>query len=208
MAKLKRSFYARPTLLVAKEMLGKYLVVDGQVGRIVETEGYLGPDDLASHARSGPTKRNSLMFGPPGFVYVYMTYGLHFMLNITTEADGVAGAVLIRAIEPVLGITSPTHGPARLTKALGINLSHRGLDITGHTMYLEDRGDPFDLTQGHSERSRRMVRQAHHYPERSRRSDKIGEVVETSRVGIDYAGEFAKKPWRFFLKGNKFVSRV
>lgn len=208
MARLGRRFFARPTLVVAKEMLGKYLVFDGQVGRIVETEGYLGPDDLASHARSGPTKRNFLMFGPPGFVYVYTTYGLHFMLNITTEADGVAGAVLIRALEPVLGITLATNGPARLTKALGINLSHKGLDITGKIMYLEDRGDPFDGAQGHSERSQRMVRQAHHYPEQSRRGDKIEEVTETSRVGIKYAGEFAKKPWRFFLKGNKFVSKL
>lgn len=194
MARLGRQFFARPTLVVAKDMLGKYLVFDGRVGRIVETEGYLGPGDLASHARSGPTPRNRIMFGPPGFVYVYMTYGLHFMLNITTEADGVAGAVLVRALEPILGIDQRTNGPARLTKALGINLSHKGLDITGKTMYLEDRGDPFEGSQGHSERSRM--------------SDKIEEVTETSRVGIEYAGEFAKKPWRFFLKGNKFVSRT
>ncbi len=90
MARLGRKFYARPTLEVAREMLGKYLVFNGQVGRIVETEGYLGPEDLGSHARSGVTKRNSIMFGPPGFAYVYMTYGLHFMLNITTEADLVS----------------------------------------------------------------------------------------------------------------------
>lgn len=178
MARLGRQFFARPTLTVAKEMLGKYLVFQGKVGRVVETEGYLGPEDLGSHARSGPTPRNSIMFGPPGFVYVYMTYGLHFMLNITTEIGGVPGAVLIRALEPTLGIKGATNGPARLTKALGINLSHKGLDITGKTMYLEDRGD------------------------------KIEEITETSRVGIEYAGEFAKKPWRFFLKGNKFVSKL
>lgn len=178
MARLGQSFYAKPTLIVAKEMLGKYLIFQGKVGKIVETEGYLGREDLGSHARSGLTPRNNLMFGPPGFVYVYMTYGLHFMLNITTEVDGVAGAVLIRALEPISGIDRRTHGPGRLTRALGINLSHQGLDITGQTIYLESRGD------------------------------KIGEVTETTRVGIDYAGEFAKKPWRFFLKGNKFVSKL
>lgn len=175
-------------------MLGKYLVFQGKVGKIVETEGYLGPEDLGSHARSGPTPRNSIMFGPPGFVYVYMTYGLHYLLNITTEKEGIPGAVLIRALEPKVGIEVATNGPARLTKALGINLAHKGLDITGRTIYLEDRGDPFDRTQGHSERSRK--------------SDKIEEVVETTRVGIDYAGEYAKKPWRFFIKGNTFVSKL
>lgn len=178
MARLGREFYERPTLTVAREMLGKYLVFQGKVGKIVETEGYLGPEDLGSHARSGPTPRNSIMFGPPGFVYVYMTYGLHYLLNVTTEKEGIPGAVLIRALEPKVDIEGATNGPARLTKALGINLAHKGLDITGRTIYLEDRGD------------------------------KIEEVVETTRVGIDYAGEYAKKPWRFFIKGNTFVSKL
>lgn len=177
MGKLGRDFYARPTLAVAREMLGKYLHFQGKIGRIVETEAYLGPEDLGSHARSGVTKRNFLMFGQAGFAYVYMTYGLHFLINITTELEGVPGAVLIRALEPVSGIEGATNGPARLTKALGINLTHKGLDVTKSSLYLEDRGDKTD------------------------------SVVETTRVGIDYAGDYAHKPWRFFIKDNQFVSR-
>src|SRR5947209_134672 len=99
-SKLTTSFYARPTLVVAKELLGKYLVFKNRIGRIVESEAYLGPEDLASHARFNSTSRNKVMFGSPGHAYIYFTYGIHHMLNIVTETDGVAGAVLIRALEP------------------------------------------------------------------------------------------------------------
>lgn len=193
MAKLGRAFYARPTLLVARDLLGKYLYFQGKVGRVVETEAYLGPEDLGSHARSGVTKRNFLMFGTPGFVYVYMTYGLHYLINITTEPEGTPGAVLIRALEPVQGITGATNGPARLTKALGINLTHKGLDATGTDLYLEDRGDKInDIASDASTEPA---------------SKQSFEVVETTRIGIDYAGEYSKKPWRFYIRDNKFVSR-
>jgi DNA-3-methyladenine glycosylase len=179
MARLDKDFFARPTLVVAKELLGKYMVFNGKVGRIVETEAYLGPTDLGSHARAGLTKRTSIMFGPPGHAYVYVTYGMHYMLNITAEADSVPGAVLIRALEPVEGIDLATNGPGRLTKALGINLSHNGMDLSGPDFFVEeDRGD------------------------------KIGQIVRTPRIGINYAGDYMAKPWRFFIKGNKFVSKL
>jgi DNA-3-methyladenine glycosylase len=177
MAKLNRGFFARPTLDVARDLLGKYLVMGSKVGKIVETEGYLGSEDLGSHARFGPTRRNQVMFGPPGHAYVYFTYGLHYLLNVTTEKDGLAGAVLIRAIEPISGIEQPTNGPARLTRALGINIAQNGQDLTRGPLRLEDRGETFE------------------------------DVVQTTRVGIDYAGSYRDKPWRFYIKGNPFVSR-
>ncbi len=161
--KLDRSFYSRSTLVVARDMLGKYLVFGEKSGRIVETEAYLGAEDLASHARFGSRKRNYLMFGEAGFVYVYFTYGMHYMLNMTTEAPGTAGAVLIRAIEGV------ADGPAKLTKAFGITLEQNGLDLTGDTIWLEER-------------------------------EKADFVIKTTpRVGIDYAGDYKDKPWRFLI---------
>ncbi len=178
MGKLDRNFYARPTLTVARDMLGKYLHFHGKIGRIVETEAYLGPEDLASHARFGPKGRSRIMFGPAGYSYVYLTYGMYHMLNIIAEGEGVPGGVLIRAIEPIEGIEGATNGPGRLTRSLGITLIDNGTDLTvSPTFYLEDRGD------------------------------KIMQIVEAKRVGIDYAGEYRDKPWRFFIKDNSFVSK-
>lgn len=167
---LDRSFYSRSTLVVAQDMLGKYLVFGDKVGQIVETEAYLGPEDLASHARFKSRKRNYLMFGQAGVAYVYFTYGMYHMLNIVTEQEGVAGAVLIRALKPIHGITGETNGPGKLTKALNINQLQNGLDVTQTSLYLEDR------------------------------ADSIGTVVATPRIGIDYAGTYKNKPWRFVLE--------
>jgi DNA-3-methyladenine glycosylase len=134
---LPPKFFARPTLIVARDLLGASLCHHvGDVvlrGRIVEVEAYT--DDAASHSRGGrPTPRNAVMFGPPGHAYVYFTYGMHFCFNVVTEAEGVPGAVLIRGLE---GATA-ANGPARLCKALGIDRRHNRLDLTsGETLWLE-----------------------------------------------------------------------
>src|SRR5262245_46576720 len=128
MPKISRSFFERRTITVAKELLGKHLVrrTNGveQVGRIVETEASGGEQDLACHASRGRTRRTEVMFGPPGFAYVYMIYGLHHCLNVVTEPEGTAAAVLIRALEPIANKSAKTSGPALLCAALKID---RGL---------------------------------------------------------------------------------
>jgi DNA-3-methyladenine glycosylase len=183
-ARLGRRFFAGPTLEVARALLGARLVHevgpgDRRVGRIVETEAYLGPDDRASHARSGPTPRARVMFGPPGHAYVYLIYGVYHCLNLVTERDGFPAAVLIRAVEPLAGITGRTQGPGLVCLAMGIDLALNGADLctVSGSLYLQPR------------RSRRPV------------------VGVSARVGVDYAGEWGQKPWRFFLPGNPFVSR-
>jgi len=143
--RLPRKFYARPVLIVAKDLLGKLLVrkTSGRriIARIVEVEAYGGRDDPASHAYRGMTERNRVMFGEPGHAYVYFTYGMHFCLNVKAEIEHVPGAVLIRAVEIVDGvelalknrksssITGLSNGPGKLTKALDINKAHNGLDL-------------------------------------------------------------------------------
>ena len=138
---LSQTFYDRPTLIVAHELLGARLVrvLDGVrlAGIITETEAYVGEADLGCHAKSGKTKRNATMYGPPGHAYVYFTYGMHWMLNAVTEREGFPAAVLIRAMEVVEGvnITSArrqrrdTNGPAKLTQALGIDASLNGVSL-------------------------------------------------------------------------------
>jgi DNA-3-methyladenine glycosylase len=198
---LQSEFYNRPTLTAARDLLGQRLVreLDGQrlSGLIVETEAYIGPDDSASHAYH---KRNSgragVMFGPPGRSYIYFIYGMHFMLNIVTEAEGFPAAVLIRAIEPQEGVEvmqanrlSPprllassllTNGPAKLCQALRIDQTLNNWDLTlGRTLWLE--------------------------PAPSASTD---AVAAGPRVGIDYAQpEDRAAPWRFWLRGNEFVSK-
>jgi DNA-3-methyladenine glycosylase len=147
---LKRAFFAQPTLRVARQLLGCVLVheqkINGRVQRlsgiITETEAYCGEQDLGCHAKAGRTPRTAVMYGPPGHAYVYFTYGNHWLFNVITQAEGEPHAVLIRAIQPVEGIEliarrrSPqpeklwTDGPGKLTKALGINGRHNGLDLT------------------------------------------------------------------------------
>lgn len=142
---LPQDFYTRPTLTVARELLGARLVrlLDGLrlAGIITETEAYIGEADLGCHARAGRTRRTEVMYGPPGRAYVYFTYGMHWCLNVVTEADGFPAAVLIRAIRPVEGIEviaarrqgRDTQGPAKLTQALGIDGAHNGADLCSLT---------------------------------------------------------------------------
>ena len=191
--KLPRSFYEQPTIEVARQLLGKYLVrkhPDGTtVGRIVETEAYIGPQDKACHASRGRTPRTEIMFGRAGHAYVYMIYGFHYMLNIVTEAADFPAAVLIRAVEPLEGLplmqsrrhTERLHslasGPGKLCRAFAIDRTLNGNDVCGKVLYLDDHGEP------------------------------APKVVTTPRIGVDYAGKWKHKPWRFLIKGNEFVSK-
>ena len=175
---LARSYFNRPTLKVARGLLGKYLVRQNGAGtvagRIVEVEAYIGPEDRASHASRGRTPRTELMFGPAGMAYVYLIYGMHHCLNVVTERTGYPAAILIRALElePVQGRVL-IDGPGRLCRALGIDRGHNGLDLTrGVDLWFEDRGG--------------RVRPL--------------EVLVAPRIGVDYAGPWAKKPWRFRLR--------
>ena len=165
--KLPRAFYDRPTLDVARDLVGKVLVHRRQgvvtSGAIVEVEAYIGEDDPACHAAPGPTRRNEPLYGPPGRAYVYLNYGIHCLVNVVTEAEGSPAAVLIRALEPIDGIAvmrrrraravkgrrAPIEtvataelcrGPGNLTMAMGITLGENRLDLTGDRLFVEDRG--------------------------------------------------------------------
>ena len=155
-AKLPREFYSRPALEVASDLLGKVLVRrlgrKNLSGKIVETEAYVGPHDLACHASKGHTPRTSVMFGPPGFAYVYMIYGFYFCLNVVTEAPGHPAAVLIRAVEPLENVglmrklrgnpereTNITSGPGKLCMAMSIDKQLNGADFLGSVLWIEDR---------------------------------------------------------------------
>ena len=194
-AKLSRSFYSRSALDVASDLLGKALVRRfgrrNLIGKIVETEAYVGPHDLACHASKGHTPRTSVMFGPPGHAYVYMIYGFYFCLNVVTEPIGYPAAVLIRAVEPLESVdlmrelrnnpvqeTNIASGPGKLCMAMSIDRQLNGADLLGTTIWIEDRKlDP-------------------------------GPIRTSPRVGVDYAGEYREKPWRFFVEGSPHVSRV
>ena len=127
---LERDFYARPTVQVARDLLGKVIEHEGRFGRIVETEAYLGVGDGAAHTARGITPRTRIIFGHPGHAYIYFVYGMHYCLNFVAEEEGTAGCVLIRAVEPVRGLLGPGDGPAKLTRALGITLEQNGCDLT------------------------------------------------------------------------------
>jgi DNA-3-methyladenine glycosylase len=177
---LPRSFYARPTVELARDLLGKVIRHGTASGRIVETEAYLGVDDAAAHSARGLTPRTSVIFGPPGRAYVYLIYGMHHCLNIVAEPEGVAGCVLIRAVEPIAAMAGkmerPCDGPGKLTRALGITLKHYGADLT--------RG-PITV----------------HAPACQERF----EIGVSPRIGISKSADL---PLRFFIRGNRFVSRV
>ena len=182
MKKIPRTFYARNTVDVARDLLGTLLVhrVDGieRIGRIVETEAYLGAHDLAAHSSKGITNRTRIMYGPPGYAYVYLIYGMHHCMNIVTEPEGNGCAVLLRALEPVKNIERDTRGPGRLCKAMGIDLSLNGHDLLSGDFHLLPRIPAEDV-----------------------------DIVSGPRVGVDYAGEWAAKPLRFYIQGNPFISR-
>jgi DNA-3-methyladenine glycosylase len=184
---LPRAFYKRPTIDVARDLLGKVLANNETAGIIVETEAYLGGDDLASHSAIGITNRTRVIFGPPGHAYVYLSYGMHDCMNITAERKGAPGCVLIRALEPVAGIEvmqarrrrarserDLASGPGKLTQALAITRAMTGVDMTRGSLVVRSGGLE-DI-----------------------------EIVVTPRIGITKCADW---PLRFFVKGNRFVSR-
>jgi DNA-3-methyladenine glycosylase len=181
-AKPPRAFFARSALAVARDLLGMHLVHhDGtrlRRGRIVETEAYQGPADLAAHSSRGRTARTEVMFGPPGHAYVYFIYGFWNCLNVVTAAPGVPHAVLLRALEPLEGIAGRTCGPGLLCRAMGIDRSLNGTDLLGDVLWLE-RAPP--------------------------RSPAVC-LGRSTRIGVDYAGDWARRPWRFFDRGSSCVS--
>lgn len=180
--RLKRAFFNRDTELVARELLGRYLVhVDGgveRIGRIVETEAYLGPHDLAAHSSKGRTPRTEVMFGPPGHAYVYLIYGMYNCMNIVTEPAGRAAAVLLRALEPVKNLPGRTQGPGLLCRAMGIDRRLHGHDLLSPDFHLAEPPDPQPI-----------------------------RIVRRARVGVDYAGHWARRLLRFYIRGNAFVSK-
>ena len=200
---LDRSFYSRPTLTVAEALLGKVLVHRTREGRaagmIVETEAYIGEHDPACHAAPGPTRRNAPLYGPPGLAYVYLNYGIHYLVNAVTEAEGHPAAVLIRALHPIEGLTlmrrrrgaddrgvadsALCRGPGNLTRALGITLADNLLDLTPR------------LAGARSGRAGRLWIED--------RGLKRGRVSWGPRIGIRVGTD---KPWRCWIAGHPAVS--
>jgi DNA-3-methyladenine glycosylase len=194
--RLDRKFFERKTLVVAKDLIGKFLVrrISGKViaGQITETEAYCGPHDLASHAAKGMTPRTKIMFGPPGYAYIYLIYGMYYCLNIVTEKHGYPAAVLIRGLHidsgPALSHPSRAHpysarlgsplrgtrvlnGPGKLCRELKIDKTLNHIDITkSKELWMEDWGVP------------------------------VGKIQKTPRINIHYAKEYTSKPWRFVLE--------
>src|SRR3984885_12235111 len=183
MQKLPRAFYDRDTTLVACELLGKNLVhvSNGieRVGKIVETEAYLGPHDLAAHSARGLTPRTRIMFGPPGYAYVYFIYGMYFCMNVVTEREGHASAVLLRAVEPVKNLEGRTCGPGLLCRAMKIDKALNGHDLLSDDFFIA------------------APETAEEIP-----------IVKGPRIGVDYAKHWARRHLRFYLKGNPHVSRT
>jgi len=181
--RLARAFYQQSALTIARQLLGKGLVhrMNGavRVGRIVETEAYLGRRDFASHASKGLTRRTEVLFGPAGHAYVYFIYGMHCCFNVVGGPEGIGGAILVRAVEPLEGVpeSARTDGPARLCRALGITLEHNREDLLGKQLYIVDLNSASSL-----------------------------RIQRGPRVGVDYSGIWAKKPYRFWIRGNAFVS--
>jgi DNA-3-methyladenine glycosylase len=179
------SFYARDTLTVSKELLGKYLVrqtADHKwIARIIEVEAYIGHDDPASHAYRGLTPRTKIMFGPPGHAYVYFTYGMYFMLNVVTEREGFPAAILIRALDPVSGFSGddprPANGPGKLCRTLEIDKALNGEPLTGKRLWIGEM--PSEKKLKH-------------------------DIRWSSRIGINVGQD---KVWRAYIYGNPHLSR-
>lgn len=190
--KLDRSFYERNDVVqVAFDLVGKYLFthIDGVLtaGRIVETEAYCGRDDKACHAYNRRTPRTEIMNGKGGYAYIYLCYGIHHLFNVVTNKEDLADAVLIRALEPMIGEHEMklrrqstngklASGPGTLSQALGIHTSMTGYDLLGDAIWIADGQEKVD-------------------------------VESDVRIGVDYAEEDALKPWRFLMKGNHYVSK-
>lgn len=203
MRKLEREFYNRDSVSTAKDLLGKFLVhkLNGEelIGKIVEVEAYMGPTDKAAHSYGNRrTDRNEVMYGPPGYAYVYIIYGMYNCMNVVVEQPGKPQAILIRALEPVKGLEAMaqfrykkeyeelskrqvlglTSGPGKLCISLNIDRSHNGEDLCGDNIYIleDDKKEEF-------------------------------EIAATPRINIDYAEEAKDFLWRFLIKGNPYVSK-
>lgn len=185
---LRRGFYSRPAGDVARELLGKVLVHGPTAGRIVEVEAYLGIDDRAAHAWRGLTNRTRVLFGPPGHAYVYFIYGMYECLNVTAESEGLAGAVLLRALQPVAGIEimrerrpaarrseDLTSGPGKLTLAMDVTRRLNGADLTRGELTIHEPAKLEPI-----------------------------EIAVSPRIGIQHCADW---PLRFFIAGNRFVSK-
>jgi DNA-3-methyladenine glycosylase len=197
MKKLGIEFYRRSdVLLMARELIGKILVTNWNgiitSGRIVELEAYAGAPDRASHAYGGRiTPRNKFMYEDGGIAYVYLCYGIHHLFNVVTNVKDIPHAILIRGLEPLKGVplmlgrtgketadATLTRGPGNVSKALGIDTGHTGLSLLGSKLHISDDGYRYTST----------------------------EIFTSPRIGVDYAGEDALLPYRFYVKGNPFVS--
>jgi len=201
MNKLKREFYQRDTVEVARDLLGRVLIRHTQdgvtAGKIVETEAYAGINDAACHSARGTKKgRTAVMYGPGGFAYIYLIYGMYYCMNVVTRPEGEPEAVLIRALEPIEGIplmgnrrkatdlNKPKHfrnlcaGPGKLCIAMAIDKSCYGMDLCGDKLYLEEGTTPA-----------------------------AEDIIATKRINITYAGKAADYPWRFVIKNNPFASK-
>ena len=208
MKKIQTQFYNRDALIVAKDLLGKTLVheVNGKrlSARIVETEAYMGIIDKAAHSYGGKrTPRVEVMYGAPGHAYIYLIYGLHHCLNVVTGADGDPQAVLIRALEPLEGLEEMAlhrykktldqlsksqrkglaNGPGKLCHALAIDRGLNGEDLRGNHLFIEESDEAAE------EQNCELIK-----------------IHETTRIGIDYAGEARDYPWRFYIKGSPYIS--
>lgn len=181
--RLDRDFYRQGTLTVARALIGMHLAhrVDGRtrLGRIVETEAYQGPEDLAAHSARGQTPRNAVMFGAPGHAYVYLIYGMWHCMNVVTRDAGIPHAVLIRAVEPLAHLDARTQGPGLLCRAFAIDLRLNGIDLLGRRLWIE--ADP---------------------------AAPPARIVSSPRIGVDYAGDWAQRPWRFHDAQSAHVSRL
>jgi DNA-3-methyladenine glycosylase len=186
---LKREFYDRATVEVSRALLGKVLVHGPAAGIIVETEAYLGGDDLAAHSARGVTDRTRVIFGPPGHAYVYFIYGMYECLNLVCEPEGTPGCVLIRALEPVKGLDEMRRrrpaarkpedlasGPGKLTLAMGITRAQNGADVTRGSLVVREPAEP-----------------------------RAPEIAVTPRIGITKCADL---PLRFVIRGNRFVSKA
>lgn len=178
-ARLPAAFFADGAATVARKLIGCALIHGDRAGLVVEAEAYLGPEDLASHARFGPTRRTSVMFGPGGVSYVYLCYGIHQMFNIVTGRDGEGQAVLIRAIAPYLGLpddASIGRGPGKVTQALGLDRRHDRRDLAYGDLFVAAAATPPRIARG-------------------------------PRIGVAYAGAWASRPLRFWWRDHAAVSR-
>lgn len=181
LTKPPRAFFARTACEVARELIGMHLVHDDgkciRRGRIVETEAYQGPQDRAAHSSRGRTRRTEVMFGPPGYAYVYFVYGFWNCLNVVTAKEGVPHAVLLRGLEPLEGVTDKTWGPGLLCRAMNVDRRMNGVDLRGEVLWIE----------------------------RPRLLPRI-DVARSARIGVEYAGAWARRPWRFYDRASCYVS--